>query len=217
MSPPAWFVQSPPEFVPDDVTIPIEDMPGEVPFMQLPNAVLLPNSILPLYIFESKYRRMLADCLASHRMFGIAMIKPGVDQVASADDVHQIAGVGLIRACLGNSDGTSSLVLYGLGRFRITEWDHANPYWCGRIEALESTTDEETDDLECQLLERCRQTGAEGNDIPGPIRHYQAGESDPSLLADVVASAVVSDGCLRQRLLEELNVSKRMRTLLELF
>ncbi|MBI3192595.1 MAG: LON peptidase substrate-binding domain-containing protein, partial [Pedosphaera parvula] len=53
------------------------EIPSEVPVMILPNAILFPQAMLPLHIFEPRYRRMLADALHSHRMFCVAMQKPG--------------------------------------------------------------------------------------------------------------------------------------------
>src|SRR6185503_9110204 len=53
------------------------DLPREVPVMTLPSAILFPQALLPLYIFEPRYRRMLSDALSSHRMFSVAMQRPG--------------------------------------------------------------------------------------------------------------------------------------------
>jgi len=52
-------------------------IPREVAIMTLPNATLFPQALLPLYIFEPRYRQMLADALHSNRLFAVAMQKPG--------------------------------------------------------------------------------------------------------------------------------------------
>ena len=54
------------------------NLPGQIPVMVLPNTLLFPNSLLPLYIFEERYREMLAHCLERSRMFCIAQVKPGL-------------------------------------------------------------------------------------------------------------------------------------------
>ncbi|MCX7915835.1 MAG: LON peptidase substrate-binding domain-containing protein, partial [Verrucomicrobiae bacterium] len=65
-------------------------IPHEVGIMVLPNAVLFPGAVLPLYVFEPRYRRMLADALAGDRMFAGGVAEPhGVP--------HPVAVVGLIR------------------------------------------------------------------------------------------------------------------------
>ena len=85
-------------------------VPAEVPVMILPETTLFPRMTLPLRIFEPRYRQMLADTLASHRMFAVAMQKPGrVREIPS-----QVAGLGLIRASVANKNGTSNLILQGI-------------------------------------------------------------------------------------------------------
>ena len=82
-------------------------LPREVPVMTLPNAILFPGALLPLYIFEPRYRRMLADALHSHRLFAVAMQKPGrTREIPSA-----VAGLGLIRVAVTKQDATSYLIV----------------------------------------------------------------------------------------------------------
>src|ERR1041385_122674 len=85
-------------------------IPREVPVMTLPNATLFPQALLPLYIFEPRYRQMLADALHSNRMFSVAMQKPGTTR----ETPSPVAGLGLIRVSVGHRDGTSHLILQGL-------------------------------------------------------------------------------------------------------
>ena len=56
-------------------------IPSEVPVMTLPNATLFPQALLPLYIFEPRYRQMLVDMLHSHRMFSVASLSLVVSQM----------------------------------------------------------------------------------------------------------------------------------------
>ena len=53
------------------------EIPDAVPVMTLPSATLFPQALLPLYIFEPRYRQMLTDMLRTERMFTVAMQKPG--------------------------------------------------------------------------------------------------------------------------------------------
>lgn len=90
-------------------------LPTEVPVMTLPNVILFPQAMLPLYIFEPRYRRMLADSLESHRMIAVAMQKPGRVRECPAT----VAGLGLVRACVKKRDSTSNLVLQGIARVQL--------------------------------------------------------------------------------------------------
>src|SRR5438034_1301972 len=100
------------------------DLPREVPVMTLPSAILFPQALLPLYIFEPRYRQMLTDALNSHRMFSVAMQRPG----RSREVPSTIAGLGLIRVSVAHKDGTSHLILQGLARVKLAETVRYKPY-----------------------------------------------------------------------------------------
>src|SRR4029450_4173610 len=117
-------------------------LPGQLPVMPLPGALLFPHALLPLYIFELRYRQMLKHALAHHRMFCVALIKPGCADWQSPADFFQTAGAGLIRACVERSDGTSNLILQGLERVRFNAFQQEAPFpiaMIGRVESASTT------------------------------------------------------------------------------
>src|SRR6476660_9208478 len=130
-------------------------LPDRVPVMPLPGALLFPNALLPLHIFEPRYQEMLELALREHRMFSVALINPQRTQWNSTDDFFHVAGVGLIRACVGRGDGTSNLILQGLRRVRFSAFDQSFPFPIAHIEPLESKTSSsvETDALGAKVLE----------------------------------------------------------------
>src|SRR3954463_3547135 len=130
-------------------------LPDRVPVMPLPGALLFPNALLPLHIFEPRYQEMLELALREHRMFSVALIRPQRSQWNSTDDFFHVAGVGLIRACVGRGDGTSNLILQGLSRVRFTGFEQSEPFPIARIEALESDSvnSVETDALGAKVIE----------------------------------------------------------------
>src|SRR5207237_10012705 len=109
-------------------------IPLEVPVMTLPNALLFPQSLLPLYIFEPRYRHMLADALHSNRMFSVAMQRPG----STRETPSPVAGLGLIRVSVGHRDGTSHLILQGIARVELEQAVRYKPYRIQRIRPLET-------------------------------------------------------------------------------
>src|SRR4029077_6923145 len=110
------------------------EIPCEVPVMTLPSATLFPQALLPLYIFEPRYRRMLADILKSNRMFSVAMQKPGRPRETPC----HVAGLGLIRVSVDHQDGTSHLILQGLTRVELRETVQTKPYRVPSIRPLEA-------------------------------------------------------------------------------
>ena len=98
-------------------------IPGKTPLMILSNATLFPGAILPLHIFEPRYGRMLSDVLESHRMFAIAMRRPG----ARREVRMPMACLGVVRVCvevLESLDIKKRLV--NVSRFLSMEFERNN-------------------------------------------------------------------------------------------
>src|SRR4051812_18471269 len=139
--------------------------------MVLPEAHLFPNALLPLYIFEPRYRQMLAWSLEQHRMFCIAPMKPGITEARSLGDFHHIVGLGLVRACVGRSDGTSHLVLQGVARVRIVGFLQDAPFRIAETRELvsEPADARENETLTAKLLEVCTLLRAGGASVPDAL------------------------------------------------
>jgi Lon protease-like protein len=193
------------------------DLPDEVPVMPLPGAVLFPNALLPLYIFEQRYREMLEHALKRDRMFSVALIKPSCPEWHAPEDFFHLATVGLIRACVDRGDGTSNLVLQGLHRVRFTSFEQEKPFPVAKIDIVESQNNAtvETEALGEKVLELYRQLKRAGRQLPPKVDRYLAQLADPEMLADLVASTFVDDPLRRQRMLEEPSVNQRLRLLIK--
>ena len=193
-------------------------LPEQVPVMPLPGALLFPHALLPLYLFEPRYRQMLKHALGHHRMFCIALLKPHCVEWQSPADFFHTAGIGLIRACVERGDGTSNLILQGLERVRLTGFEQQMPFPIATIERLESASDfsVETEALATKVLELYSNVKADGpRQLPPKVDRYLSELSDPAMLADLVASTFVSDPLRRQRVLEELSVNQRLRFVIQ--
>ena len=192
------------------------ELPPNLPVMVLPGAMLFPQALLPLYIFEPRYRAMLAYCLQGDRMFCVAMMKPGIGEATKPEHFFQIAGCGLVRACVGKDDGSSNLILQGLARVRFTGFVQEKPF---RIAVVESVQSEDTDSIEAEalgakVLELCNQFKERGEQMPGQLDQFLSHLTNLEMLADLVAHTFVSDPFWRQQLLEEVSVSARLRLLI---
>ena len=196
---------------------PTISLPDHVPVMPLPGALLFPNALLPLHIFEPRYQQMLEYALREHRMFSVALIKPQRSQWKTTDDFFHVAGVGLIRACVGRSDGTSNLILQGLRRARFSGFEQSAPFPIARIESVESdtATTVETDALGAKVIELYSKLKTDGRQLPEKVDNYLANLTDMEMLADLMAATFVNDPLRRQQLLEELSLNRRLRLLIQ--
>ncbi len=180
--------------------------------MTLPNAILFPQALLPLYIFEPRYRAMLKESLESQRMFAVAL--PNDSTAANSLLVpHRVAGVGLIRACVDKPDGSSNLILQGVSRVRFTDFVQEKPYYVGRIEVLST---EESDALEVEalsvkVLEMIGAMHDAGEIQAEGIMKFLNEIRDYDALADIVTYSFIEDVESKQKILETLNLRQRLQ------
>jgi ATP-dependent Lon protease len=208
-------------------------IPREVPVMTLPNATLFPQALLPLYIFEPRYRQMLADALHSNRMFSVAMLKPG----STRETPLPVAGLGLIRVAVGHRDGTSHLVLQGVARVQLEEVVRYKPYRIHRVSALQSPPRDSVrvDALLAKVRELLEERVRLGLPFPFPVMSagkggpqakpapfsaedilsYLDSIADPEQTADLVSCAVLSGAAERQAILESVEVEARLTRLIQ--
>jgi Lon protease-like protein len=191
-------------------------LPKQLAVMPLPGAVLFPHALLPLYIFEPRYRQMLQHALQHHRMFCVTLIKPSCLEWHEPEDFFHFATAGLIRACVGRGDGTSNLILQGLHRVRFASFEQEAPFPIAKIDAVESrdATTVETEALGTKVLELYASLKHEGRQLPAKIDRYLAELRDLEMLADLMASTFVNDPLRRQRVLEECSLNQRLRFLI---
>lgn len=198
-------------------------LPRETPVMTLPNATLFPQALLPLYIFEPRYRQMLADALHSNRMFAVAMQRPGSDR----EWPLPVAGLGLIRVSVRHKDDTSHLILQGLARVELEQAVSYKPYRVQRIHPIETPPCDNVvaDALLAKVRELLRERVDLGLQFPSPVNDepfapheilkYLDSLTDPERAADLVSCAVLPGPAQRQAILETVEVENRLRRLIQ--
>ena len=108
-----------------------------LPLFPLPNVVLFPNVFLPLHIFEARYREMVADAVATDRLIGMVLLRPGWERdYEGRPPIYGVGCSGVITHFEKLPDGRYNMVLRGLDRFQIVEEDHERSYRRAVIEPL---------------------------------------------------------------------------------
>jgi len=189
-------------------------LPDAVPVMTLPNTAFFPQALMPLRIFEPRYRRMLRDVLAADRLFAVAGLnQDDLEKPGQFEPPHRIATVGIVRACQKNDDGTSHLLLQGLCRVEVVSILRDEPYRRIQIRALASqpgATETENQALRrelSRLLNLKRKLAATGTH---EIAAFLKTVEDPEAFVDIAAFSLCEDIALKQRLLETLDVHRRL-------
>jgi ATP-dependent Lon protease len=181
----------------------------ELPIFPLPRLVFFPNTMLPLHVFEPRYRKMLADCLATHGAMAVVRLEPRGERIAS------VAGAGVVVHHESLEDGRSNLVLAGSARVRLEELPFVPPYRRARAMVLEPNRSRVPEKDLTALV-------AAATDFVREVRRHDSEFSfelpssrGAGILADVCAAHLVVDADVRQRLLEELDDAARVRAVIE--
>src|ERR1700759_33633 len=91
-----------------------------LPIFPLATCVLLPGGLLPLHVFEPRYRELTRDCLAGHQLMGVARLRPGYEtSYYGRPPVYEKCGVGRIICSEELPDGRFALLLRGVARAKI--------------------------------------------------------------------------------------------------
>ena len=189
----------------------------EIPIFPLPDLVFFPHTLLPLHIFEPRYRQMIADCLEGDRRLAVVMLKPGWERdYEGSPAVYPVAGAGEIIQCERLADGRYNVLLRGECRVRIKEELPSGKLY--RVVRAVVVRDKEPPTgtealmpgLQSLMSAYCRLLESLGQKDSGFLA--KAGEpSSPGALIDRVASVAVPDPRVRQHLLETLDVQERLR------
>lgn len=191
---------------------------GQIPVFALPETVLFPGVVLPLHIFEQRYRDMVADALASHRCIVIAMVKPGTEWLARPP-LCDVACVGRIIHSEKLDNGRYNILVQGLDRVRLLdEVPSSRSYRCFQAEIIPRPNDEAVLAAHAELaqLQSCVCTlGAAVADSDQELVEVLRATSDPIELTDILSAVLVSEPARQQGLLAATDLRLRLMQLMD--
>lgn len=191
-------------------------IPPRLPVMMLPGCNLFPQGLLPLHLFEPRYRMMLAEALQGDRMFCIGTLIGPEETFDPAECIHPVSTAGFIRACVEQADGCSNLLLQGMQRIRLSDFQSDRPYITAAVTPVETILDEpeaivrsseEVRRLALLLMQE------EGQGPSEQIRDHVEDFKDPEVLGDLVAYHFMTLAEERHHLLEIASLSARLEEL----
>ncbi|MEC7608727.1 MAG: LON peptidase substrate-binding domain-containing protein [Verrucomicrobiota bacterium] len=188
------------------------EIPREVPVMTMSQTVLFPQAIMPLFIFEPRYREMLRDVLNKERIFAVAALDEEKKDAQALETPYPVAGVGVIRACKQNEDGTSNLILQGLARVKFDQIICEDPYRRARIQQLFSVSDgsEKTRDaIKSTILAHLQTQVRLGADIPLEVLQFLSKIEEVENMLDMAIYTLCPPGRFKQELLETCGILER--------
>ena len=178
-------------------------------------AVLYPGMLLPLHIFEDRYRQLVRDLLdgPDPRRFGVIAIRKGRETgIEGVHSLYEVGCIATLRRVEQHEDGRYDIVTVGTQRFKLLSLDQTRPYLQGEVELLD---DDVTNQAAAVPLVRTVQTAFRGytdalTEWGGATVRIEELPDEPTLLSFIVAAAMIIDLTERQGLLAEPDTLRRL-------
>jgi Lon protease-like protein len=186
-----------------------------IPLFPLP-LVMLPNELLPLHIFEDRYRKMLKDVEAGNHLFGITLFEPA-EAILEKPATGTVGCVAEVREVETLPDGRSNILVLGLARYRLIGYaDLGESYFVAEVEVFEDEADESPEiealaDEVFDLFGRMAKAAFKMSGSRGSLPEIK--RADPEALSFLVTAAFNFENDKKYRLLEMTSASERLQQL----
>ena len=189
-----------------------------LPLFPLP-LVLLPNELLPLHIFEPRYRQMLKDVALRKNMFGVSFFNPQ-ESFIEKPTAGSVGCVAEVREAQTMPDGRSNILTIGIVRYRLIDYvDGGEPYLLGDVEFFE---DEKEDGkvlnpLADEVFRLFRRIALAAHKLGGERGTFpDVAQTEPEALSFLVTAAFNLEPDLKYQLLETRSTVERLERLKEI-
>ncbi|MFO7592250.1 MAG: LON peptidase substrate-binding domain-containing protein [Acidimicrobiia bacterium] len=165
-------------------------------------SVLFPSRVLPLHVFEPRYRRMVEHCLAGDGTFGVVLIERG-SEVGGGDVRFPVGTLAHIVQAERVADGRFAVIAVGARRFRVREWLADDPYPRARIDLLDDAVDRDPEGAIAEVRARLHEVLVLHARLGAPVDDVEVALADDPVRASFEAAAASPIGPLdAQALLE---------------
>jgi len=175
--------------------------------------VLFPHGLLPLHVFEPRYRSMMEHCLADDSSFGVVLIERG-NEVGGNDQRFDVGTLARILQAARLDDGRYVLVTAGEHRVRVLRWLPDEPYPRAEVEPLADRADADARDRVADVTRMLQRSLALRTELGEPVAAADVALADDPVRASFEACSLAGLGPLdAQRLLELDDAGRRLADL----
>jgi len=189
-----------------------------LPILPLKETVVFPQSVSPLAIGQERSVKLVEDVLDGERMLALVTVKdPAVDQ-PGWDDLYETGTAAIVHKMIRVPDGTLRILVQGVARIKLQRRTQEDPYLVGEFEVVEDVV-EESQELEALTRSVQNEFGRLISLVPylpPELELAAANVDEPSALSHLVASTLRLKTEEKQALLEQANVSDRLRDVLRI-
>ena len=185
----------------------------EIPLFPLPNLVLFPRIVVPLHIFEERYKLMINSCIDRDEVFGLVLLRSGAEE-ETEETIHRVGVTAKVIEVERLEGGRMNIVTEGERRFRIYRFTQQDPYWKASVDFFDD--DESHHSVESfyeQVSELYRKVCELGARLGGSEESVTALPESASDLSYLVSYILDIDSEGKQKLLEMASAAERLQVL----
>ena len=185
----------------------------EIPLFPLPNLVLFPHVVVPLHIFEERYKLMVNGCIDRDEPFGIVLLRAGAE-TESEETIHRVGVTARIIQVERLENGRLNILCEGENRFKVRRFLQQEPYWRGSVDFFEDDDNHPTvDSLYEEVAALYRKVVELGTSVNSGEESDTPLPESPSDLSYMVSYVLDIDSEAKQKLLEMTSTAERLRVL----
>jgi ATP-dependent Lon protease len=171
--------------------------------------------VLPLVLIQSEAVELIDEAMAGNRMLGLLLSRRSdIDSRHTTDDLYRIGTIAIILKMSKMEESKAQLLIQGLERFRIVKFLRNKKYMQAQIEVVENRSADrsiENRALMANIVEQYEKIVELSPGLPSEMGHMIKSLQEPSVLADMVASTINAPVIEKQKVIELLDVNKRLK------
>ncbi len=192
-----------------------DSIPDIIPILPIVDTNLFPKMVLPLVLIQHEAVELIDEAMAGDRMLGLLLSKKSdIDTKHTADDLHRIGTVAVILKMSKMEDDKAQLLIQGLNRFRVLDFLQDKQYMQAKIDVMKSRNadrNKENRALMANIVEQYEKIVDLSPGLPTEMGHMIKSLQEPNVLADMVASTINAPVTEKQKVIELLDVNKRLK------
>jgi ATP-dependent Lon protease len=194
------------------------ELPGQVGVLPLRDTVTFPDMMIPLNIGQPRSVELINDALRGERTIAMVASRDAQEEAPSPEQLYDVGVLGVVARMIRVPDGTLRVLIQGSQRIRVDRWVKTDPYLVAEIEELPDVVNPSPELT--ALMRNVQQTFTDIIEqvpyLPEELQVMVTNVDDPGVLAHLIAGTLRIPAEEKQALLEEIDVSKRLRRLSEI-
>ena len=192
-----------------------DNIPDIIPILPIVDTNLFPKMVLPLVLIQNEAVELIDEAMSGNRMLGLLLSKRSdIDSRHSTNDLHMIGTIAIILKMSKMEDDKAQLLIQGLDRFRVKKFLPGKKYMQAQIDVLENRNadrNKENRALMVNIVEQYEKVVNLSPGLPSEMGHMIKSLQEPNVLADMVASTINAPVLEKQKVIELLDVNKRLK------